>query len=363
MFHRNLIFREKNMDTKEKKSLAIYVAIAYGITFLMCFLMKIGLNKGIDLTSFVNVQMMYPALGVIIAKLVTKEAEEKLPIAGYIIFIVGTALMMIIAILSVVFPIPMIGTVDVYNLISQIVIILMSVPLYIIFWVCNKEAKENAGIRRKNIWLSVGMIALFIVLYFARFAIGNTLSGIMKGNIAAEWNEWFGKLNTALQPDSTTGISVWLLTVITLPINFFFVFSAFFGEEYGWRYYLQPLLQKKLGMRKGVLLLGLVWAVWHIGADFMFYTTSDGPQMFVGQIVTCISIGIFFGYAYMKTQNIWVPVIMHFLNNNMVLILAASADANVLQNQSVSWADIPIAIVQSLVFVAFIVAKEYRKAE
>ena len=37
-----------------------------------------------------------------------------------------------------------------------------------------------------------------------------------------------------------------------LPINYFFVFIAFFGEEYGWRYYLQPVLQKRFGLRAGM---------------------------------------------------------------------------------------------------------------
>ena len=31
------------------------------------------------------------------------------------------------------------------------------------------------------------------------------------------------------------------LNIAALPINYFFVFIAFFGEEYGWRYYLQPV--------------------------------------------------------------------------------------------------------------------------
>lgn len=96
---------------------------------------------------------------------------------------------------------------------------------------------------------------------------------------------------------------------------------AFFGEEYGWRYYLQPLLQKKFGLKGGVILLGCVWAVWHLPIDFFYYTTPDmGLAALASQFVTCISLGIFMAYTYMKTQNIWVPIIIHFLNNNMVVV-------------------------------------------
>ena len=41
-----------------------------------------------------------------------------------------------------------------------------------------------------------------------------------------------------------------------------------------WRYYLQPLLQKKFGLKGGVILLGCVWAVWlsliHISCLVLF---------------------------------------------------------------------------------------------
>lgn len=341
------------MNAKAKKGLFIFLLIAYGITFLMFIPMKLGLDKGIDLTAFANVQMMYPAAGVMLAKMMTKEKGEKLPIAGYVIFLIGMVIMMALALLSIFFPIGQYTGMDFYNLISQLVILPVSIVTYILFWVCSREAKENAGVTRKNIGRSIGFVVLFLVLYFSRFAIGTTLSGLLGDGVANAWSEWINTIKGNLVQE--------IALIFSLPINFVFTYAAFFGEEYGWRYYLQPVMQKKFGTRNGVLLLGLVWAVWHIGVDYMFYTKDSGFMMFVSQIVTCVSIGIFFGYAYMKTQNIWVPVIMHYLNNNLILVLAGTTDTSVLQNQSVAWSDIPIAIVQSLVFVLFILAKEFRK--
>ncbi|MDQ9788657.1 CPBP family intramembrane glutamic endopeptidase, partial [Acinetobacter baumannii] len=87
-------------------------------------------------------------------------------------------------------------------------------------------------------------------------------------------------------------------------VNFFLSVPAFFGEEYGWRYYLQPLLQKKFGLKGGVIVLGVVWGLWHLPVDFFYYTTPDqGFLAAIGQQITCITLGIFFAYAYMKTKN------------------------------------------------------------
>ena len=138
--------------------------------------------------------------------------------------------------------------------------------------------------------------------------------------------------------------ATWIYLLVT-PLNFVMAFAAFFGEEYGWRYYLQPIMQKRFGLRGGVLLLGVAWGVWHIFLDFFFYTTPDrGLIMTISQIITCVTLGIFFAWAYMKTDNIWVPVILHFLNNNLSVVVANTYSAEILQNQQVTWGMIPASL-------------------
>ena len=144
-------------------------------------------------------------------------------------------------------------------------------------------------------------------------------------------------------------------------INFFLVYIAFLGEEYGWRYYLQPLLQKKFGLRAGVIVLGIVWGLWHFPLDFCYYTTETGPAMAAAQLITCISLGIFFAWAYMKTQNIWVPVVLHFLNNNLAAILSGGS-AEAFQNQYIAWGDLlPALLVNGVIFGGFLLAKPFRR--
>ena len=343
------------MDSAEKKKLWIFIAVAYGISALMTIFLVIGVKKEIDTSAVVNCQMMYPACGVILGKLIVRKEGEKLPMGGYITVLATTAVMMIIGVLSVFIKLDPIdlgeagGTTDRWNLISQLPLLFGSVVAYIFFWVCGKEAAENAGIRRKNIKMSIILVVVFVLLYAGRLFSSAFLGDLISGG-TENWDY--------LKENFTKPMTY--LTAVSLPINFFFIFIAFFGEEYGWRYYLQPIMFKKFGKRLGVLLLGLVWAVWHINIDFFFYTKDTPLPMFVSQIVTCVAVAIFWGYAYMKTENIWVPVIMHFLNNNLIAVIAAG-DVSVISNQSVAWIDILIHLVTSLPLMLFIFAPSFGK--
>ena len=340
------------MKSIEKKRLWMFIAIAYGVTVLMSLLMIVGKNNGKDLTAFVNVQMAYPMCGVILGKLFFREEDKKLPMAGYITVLVTTAIMMVLAILSVFLPEVMIdnGITEYsnWNIYSQYVLIAGSFVAYILFWVCGKEKRANAGLSRNKVKLSILLVLLFIVLYLLRSLISSLMFDALTGGSNID------TLSGSLMDPTIIRV------LIALAINFPLTFIAFMGEEYGWRYYLQPIMQKKFGLRLGVLLLGLVWAVWHIFVDYLFYAKETGLQMFVSQIITCVAMAIFFGYAFMKTENIWAISIMHYINNNMIAVFAGG-DANVLQNQTVTWGMLPIMLVQNILFFLFILAPVYGK--
>ncbi len=335
----------------EKRQLIIFIAITYGIPYLLGILMWYGSLKQMDLSAFPVTQMLYPAMGVMLAYLLTRKGDERILRAFYICFILTTVIAIIFTILSVLMPDAVVtlpgGTVSVFGLAIQYLLAAGSVIGLICFIAAGKKKRAASGIKWKNWKASVGCIVLFVILYLARVAVFNGLSG--------ELEEFAAILTSA---------EAWIYFAV-MPLDFLLGYLAFFGEEYGWRYYLQPFLQRKFGLRKGVLILGVVWGIWHLPLDFFYYVTPEyGVAMTVNQIINCVTLGIFLGFAYMKTENIWVPVIIHFLNNNLIMVISGAFSAEVLENNSVSWMQIPITLlIDVLLFGLFIFSKQYRRDE
>jgi uncharacterized protein len=99
---------------------------------------------------------------------------------------------------------------------------------------------------------------------------------------------------------------------------------AVFGEEFGWRAYLQPKLMP-LGARKALLFTGLIWGVWHWPVIFMGYEYGYGywgapvvgPLLF---LVFTVALGIFFGWMVLRAGSIWPSVIGHGAINGIAAL-------------------------------------------
>ena len=125
----------------------------------------------------------------------------------------------------------------------------------------------------------------------------------------------------ALEQFETQGITIpmYLLITSVQAVTFVPFLNMFFalGEEVGWRGALYPYLKEKLGVTKGRIVGGTIWGVWHwpamIFAGYEYGKEYIGAPV-LGPIVFCIStimMGILLDYVYEKTENIWLPSLMH----------------------------------------------------
>jgi membrane protease YdiL (CAAX protease family) len=116
-----------------------------------------------------------------------------------------------------------------------------------------------------------------------------------------------------------TGISplLFLLSAAlnTVLIGPFLGLIIAFGEEYGWRGYLQSELTR-LGRVRGVLLLGIIWGIWHWPLIWMGYNYPGQPLLGT-LLMTLYTIALAFVLAYtvFKAGGIWIAAFLHALNN------------------------------------------------
>lgn len=89
-----------------------------------------------------------------------------------------------------------------------------------------------------------------------------------------------------------------------------------FGEEYGWRGYLQGELVK-LGKVKGTILVGVVWGVWHAPAIAMGHNYPGHPVLGpIAFLFFNIFLSIFLGYIVLKTGSVWLAAFGHAILNS-----------------------------------------------
>lgn len=94
------------------------------------------------------------------------------------------------------------------------------------------------------------------------------------------------------------------------------------GEELGWRGYLLPKLAGQMKAGSAVLLTGVIWGVWHapIIALGHNYGTEYAGWPFVGiamMTLFCVAVGVVFGYFSLKTASCIPAVLGHALLNGL----------------------------------------------
>jgi membrane protease YdiL (CAAX protease family) len=201
-----------------------------------------------------------------------------------------------------------------------------------LFWI--PDALGKRGVLPDNIWTNLGffgawgpLVAALIVKMKENGKEG-VVSLLKKGldrNFDKKW--WVPiflvfpmliiiSFFIAIQNDQIIPESEAINYLPFLPFIFFSVLftSGPFQEEFGWRGYALPLIQKKYNVLVSSIILGFIWAVWHlpqflvpIEKTGMFYITPVWSF-----ILTVMSANIIYSWIFNKTnQSVLASLVLH----------------------------------------------------
>jgi len=96
------------------------------------------------------------------------------------------------------------------------------------------------------------------------------------------------------------------------------------GEEIGWRGYALPRLASRLGLGRASLIVGGLWAAWHLPFFYMPGTGMTG-QPFLPYLLDVVAISVAIAWLYWRTGgSLLLAMIMHAAVNNMASIVPSS---------------------------------------
>ena len=104
---------------------------------------------------------------------------------------------------------------------------------------------------------------------------------------------------------------------------------ATFGEEFGWRGYLQPRLEH-LGPVRSLVVVGLLWGVWHVPVIAQGHNYPGYPVLgSVAMVVFCVLLSIIFGWLFRASGSVLAPTLAHAsLNSPAASLIVFAPDAN-----------------------------------
>jgi len=101
------------------------------------------------------------------------------------------------------------------------------------------------------------------------------------------------------------------------------------GEEIGWRGYALPRLATRFGLARASVLLGFIWAAWHLPQFFIPEVDTYGQSFFVYALqVTALSVAIAWLYARTNGSLLLVMLLHSAVNNSKDIVPSALPGAN-----------------------------------
>ncbi|MFH8249699.1 lysostaphin resistance A-like protein [Microbacterium sp. B2969] len=182
---------------------------------------------------------------------------------------------------------------------------------------------------RLVLFLALGLVLPILVVFAATLLSGAL--GLARLDLVG-FSAFADQLTSAV-PEETPLPPVGLLValqLLMLPLGAVFNSVLAFGEEVGWRGWLQTALLP-LGTWPSLLITGAVWGLWHAPIILLGYNfgraDATGLLFMMGG---CLAWGVLLGWLRLRSASLWPAVLTHGSLNaaaGVVLLLAASGQA------------------------------------
>ena len=300
-----------------------------GLFILLTFALSWGLDLLLELTSgygsnpqsllLLQLQMLVPAFSAILLSAfffkgspIYFHSFKERPRWFFYFYVLFTLAYIALAILAVIVP----AQAAIFSAVGSSLSILALLVLLGLRGFSSWEAFASAGLVGAKLrdWVLYG-------LGFAGFyALSTALNALFKLGQPVNASTLAAHSGMSAVSSSTFLLLAAVQTVLVAPL---LSIPIAFGEEYGWRSFLQGQLTR-LGKKRGVLLVGLIWSIWHYPVILMGHNYPGQPVLGILMMTAyTTALAFILGYVMLKTGSIWLVAYLHALNNQTFSYLSA----------------------------------------
>jgi membrane protease YdiL (CAAX protease family) len=215
---------------------------------------------------------------------------------------------------------------------------------FLVTWTCFVAAVALSNDLPPGAGLRPGVRALILLGTFAPALVALTLTARARGTAGVrallghliEWrvgSRWYVfavgymaaiRLTAALGHRVATGVwplfsfDGWYLMVAATALST--VVGGQAGEEIGWRGYALPRLAARLGLGGASVVLGAIWAIWHLPLFYLRGADTYG-QSFPAYLLQVTAVSVAMAWLYWRTRgSLLLVMLMHAAVNNLRLV-------------------------------------------
>ena len=106
------------------------------------------------------------------------------------------------------------------------------------------------------------------------------------------------------------------------------------SEEIGWRGYALERLQTRWNALTSSLIVGLIWALWHLPLFMMLGTSfHESGDPFIGFLIKMTASSILYTWLYNNTkQSLWSAILLHWLYSYAAQVVSSGVTRSPLYN-------------------------------